>query len=102
MFRGLKCTQLVPSGLSASFFQSGSAGAEEEGSDNKVARPVGEKRWGEAEGSLQRSSCVWKLVDVSQVGVVEDCFDPIQRLCLSYPLQLDLRTQNQRLGQMDR
>lgn len=46
----------------------------------------------ELKGSLcSVVSCLWKLVDVSQVGVVEDDFDSIQRLRLSYPLQLYLK-----------
>ena len=45
---------------------------------------------------LSVASCVRKLVDVSQVGVVEDDFDSIQRLCLSYPLQLHLLQRHRR------
>lgn len=47
------------------------------GADNNVIGPVIRERGGggrETEGSFFTSvvSCVWKLVDVSEVGVVED------------------------------
>lgn len=52
-----------------------------------------ERRGNESEGSCPSVvSCVWKLIDVSQVGVIEDYFDSIQGVRLSYPLQLYLRT----------
>ena len=63
---------------------------------NNVIGPVMKKKeeGNEAEGSFHSvASCVWKLVDVSQVGVVEDDPDSVQGLGLSYPLHLYLRTQ---------
>lgn len=52
-----------------------------------------ERRGNESEGSRPSVvSCLWKLIDVSQVGVIEDYFDSIQGVRLSYPLQLYLRT----------
>lgn len=38
------------------------------------------------------ASCLRELVDVSQVGVVEDDSDPIQGVRLPYSLQLHLGT----------
>lgn len=62
------------------------------GQVNNVTGPVIEKEGNETEGSLRRTvSCLWKLVDVSQVGVIEDYFDSIQGVCLSYSLQLYLK-----------
>lgn len=52
-----------------------------------------EKEGNETEGSFHSVvSCLRKLVDVSQVGVIEDDFDSIQGVCLSYSLQLYLQT----------
>lgn len=53
---------------------------------------MSERRGNETEGSFQSVvSCLWKLVDVSQVGVIEDDFDSIQGVRLSYSLQLYLK-----------
>lgn len=61
------------------------------GQINNVTGPVIEKEGNETEGSFHSVvSCLWKLVDVSQVGVVEDYSDSIQRVRLSYSLQLYL------------
>lgn len=40
-------------------------------------------------------SCIRKLVDVSQVGVVENESDSLQRVGLSYSLQLHLATKTE-------
>lgn len=90
--RTLKCTQTAGISCHSKFFQCGY------GSDNNVSGSVG---GAEREAKLNpvsglRPSCLWKLVDVGQVGVVQDYFDPIQGLRLSYSLQLDLRTKNKR------
>lgn len=64
------------------------------GQINNVTGPVIEKGGNETEGSFHWvASCLWKLVDVSQVGVVEDHSDSIQGVRLSYSLQLYLRTE---------
>lgn len=49
-------------------------------------------REGRGAGGCSVESCVRELVDVRQVGVIEDDFDSIQRLRLSYSLQLHLHT----------
>lgn len=54
---------------------------------------IRERRGNATEGSFHSvASCIWKLVDVSQVGVIEDDFDSIQGVRLSYSLQLYLQT----------
>lgn len=52
-----------------------------------------EKKGNETEdGAPSAVSCLWQLVDVGQVGVIEDGSDSIQGVCLPYSLQLYLGT----------
>ena len=96
VFRDFKCTQKAMSSSchihSLSFQTLPRCLWGEVGSDNNVTGPVIERERNEAECSLHLEvSCLWKLIDVSQVGVIEDYFDAIQWVRLSYSLQLHLK-----------